>query len=95
MKQLIPKEYYLEKPASYNDRSTKQLISFSVTGLGVKHIYENPEVLHNVFGNEDHYRMLVNIFQYIVDTCSYSAYEQPEEFIKHLMLALFESGFFG
>ena len=97
MEQIIPKEYYLESPAKYDDFHTKSQFTSLADIYGIQKLAESTVPVISLFTEQEHQEIANDILIYLVDTETYDVFDKAnqEKFIKRYILSLFEAGFFG
>lgn len=102
MTAILPKEFCLEAPAKYDEIKIKEELSGLIKEYGVEALTEkNTQLLMNVFpSNQDHRELFWDIWCFILDDPNLAVLytdntqENRDNFLKQLIIALFEAGYF-
>lgn len=102
MTAILPKEFSLEQPAKYDEIKIRKELSTLIKAYGVEALTDtHMQLLVNVFAdNRDHSELFWDIWCFILDDPTMAVIytenteENRDKFLKQLIIALFEAGYF-
>jgi len=97
-KNSIPKELFLDTPGRYDEVRFRYHLIGVLTVYSFKDIHSGHDKLFkSFFVGQDHQSIAIEILKYIIDTLpeNINILKDTELIKRKLILALYESGFFG
>lgn len=99
MNSTLPKEYILLSPRWYDIVKTKKEITALIHAFTLRSLVLSDSPMLCIFNDTEAKEVFIDIFHYLVDRESINhniyAKEYEETFIRNLIIALNESGYFG